>query len=224
MLPSISEREPFVPFFEMDDRVRDEITALVQKLFSSAQGKHRVVFSGSERGTGSSSICARAGEILASQVQGSVCLVDCNLRSPSLHRQFGVEEGEGMADLLSHSGSIRQYAHPLSGENFWLISAGLVKDNWPNGIGSDRMRSRFEELRASFDYLLIDAPPLNTCNDALVLGGLCDGVVLVLKANASRRETTRKALHQLKAANVPALGAVLNQRKFPIPEAIYKWL
>jgi Mrp family chromosome partitioning ATPase len=86
------------------------------------------------------------------------------------------------------------------------------------------MRSRLAELRSIFDYVLIDAAPMNACNDAIVLGGLSDGVVLLLKANSSRRETARKALQDLQTANVPALGAVLNQRTFPIPEALYKRL
>jgi Mrp family chromosome partitioning ATPase len=91
-------------------------------------------------------------------------------------------------------------------------------------LGSDRMRSRLAELRGIFDYVLIDAAPMNACNDAIVLGGYSDGVVLMLKANSSRRETARKALQDLQTANVPALGAVLNQRTCPIPEALYKRL
>jgi Mrp family chromosome partitioning ATPase len=86
------------------------------------------------------------------------------------------------------------------------------------------MRLRLAELHAAFDYVLIDAAALNACNDAIVLGGLSDGVVLTLKANSSRRETARKAVQELQAANVRTLGAVLNQRTFPIPDALYKRL
>jgi Mrp family chromosome partitioning ATPase len=56
------------------------------------------------------------------------------------------------------------------------------------------------------------------------LGGFTDGVVLVLKAHSSRRETARSAVHDLAAANVRTLGAVLNQRTFPIPEKLYRRL
>jgi Mrp family chromosome partitioning ATPase len=65
---------------------------------------------------------------------------------------------------------------------------------------------------------------LNAFNDAIVLGGQTDGVVLMLKANSSRRESARKAVQELHAANVRTLGAVLNQRTFPIPERLYKRL
>jgi len=84
-------------------------------------------------------------------------------------------------------------------------------------LGSDRMRSRLTELRMAFDYVLIDAPPLNACNDAVILGALSDGVVLTLKANSSRRETAKKAVQELAAANVRTLGAVLNQRHLSGP-------
>lgn len=77
------------------------------------------------------------------------------------------------------------------------------------------------ELRADFDYVLIDAPPIGSSNDATVLASSTDGLVLVLKANSSRRESARGAIHDLQAAKVRVLGAVLNQRTFPIPQSIY---
>jgi Mrp family chromosome partitioning ATPase len=91
-------------------------------------------------------------------------------------------------------------------------------------INSDRMRSRIAELRTQFDYVLIDAPPLSLGNEAVLMGRAVDGLVMVLKANSSRRESVRKAMHDLKDARVPVLGAVLNQRNYPIPETLYKRL
>jgi len=85
-------------------------------------------------------------------------------------------------------------------------------------------RQRLHELQQEFDYVLIDAPSLSQSNAAIMLGSATNGAVLVLKANSSRREVARKAMDDLKAANVNFLGAVLNQRTFPIPEPIYKRL
>jgi len=81
-----------------------------------------------------------------------------------------------------------------------------------------------QELRAEFDYVIVDAAPLDAGTDSIVLGGLSNGVVLVLKANSSRRDTAGKAIQEFHAANVPIRGVVLNRRTFPIPEAIYKRL
>ncbi|MBV9343246.1 MAG: CpsD/CapB family tyrosine-protein kinase [Acidobacteria bacterium] len=208
----------------MDGAVRHEITKLVQNLFLLPESPRRVVFSGTEAGCGCSWTCARTAEVLASQVAGSVCVVDCNLRSPGLHQQFGSENHNGLTDLLVQSQPVREYVHRLGRANLCLLSCGSASADWQTLIGSDRMRSRLAELRSAFDYILIDAAPLNTCNDALVLGALSDGVVLVMKANSSRRDTAQKALHGLRAARVRALGAVLNERTFPVPAAIYKRL
>jgi Mrp family chromosome partitioning ATPase len=97
-------------------------------------------------------------------------------------------------------------------------------DNWQTLLCSDRGRQRLHELHQEFDYVLIDAPALSQSNAATMLGSATDGAVLVIKANSSRREVARKAMEDFKAANISLLGAVLNQRTFPIPTRIYKRL
>jgi Mrp family chromosome partitioning ATPase len=217
------ETFPSVPALEMNDAVRDEISKIVQNLFLPARGPRRVVFAGTESGSGCSWMCARVAEGLAPQGRGTVCVVDCNLRAPTLHQQFGIENHRGLSDALLGSGPIQEYVHRLT-QNLWLLSCGSAAEVGLTMLGSDRMHLRLAELRAAFDYILIDAAALNASNDAMLLGGLSDGVVLTLKANSSRRETARKAVQELQAANVRTLGAVLNQRTFPIPEALYKRL
>jgi len=208
---------------ETSGAIKDEIAKLVQKLFLSSQGPRRVVFAGTEASSGCSWMCARVAEGLASQGRGTVCVVDSNLRSPGLHQQFGAENHYGLSDALLGNGPIREYVHRWS-RNLWFMSCGAFAEAGLTMLGSDRMRSRLAELQTAFDYVLIDAAPLNTCNDAVVMGGLSDGIVLMLKANSSRRETARKAMHDLQSANVRVLGAVLNERTFPIPEGLYKRL
>src|ERR1700693_648954 len=81
---------PSTPAVEIDGMAREEVTKLVHRLFlvGGEQGPRHVVFTGTELGNGCSWMCAHAAEILASQVGGSVCIVDGNLSSPSLHEQF----------------------------------------------------------------------------------------------------------------------------------------
>jgi len=215
-----------VPALEIDDTTREEVGKLVQRLFMlpGTDAAHHVVFSGTESGDGCSWICARVGEILASQVTSSVCIVDCSLRAPSLHEQFKVENHYGLTDALIGDGPIRQYAQQLSRPNLWLVSSGAENNNSQELLTSGRMRMRIAELRAEFNYVLIDVAPFNVCNHAMVFGGQSDGLVLVLKANSTRRDSTREITQQLQAANIRMLGAVLNQRTFPIPENIYNKL
>jgi protein-tyrosine kinase len=211
---------------EPSGMARDEITKLVHRLFliPGTDAPHTVVFAGTEAGNGCSWLAARVAEVLASQVTGSVCLLDCNLRSPALHVQFGLENHFGLSEALSQNNRIRQYLRPLSMPNLWLLSSGSPSENEAALLGSDRMRTRLRELRAENEYVIVDAGALDTGTEGVVLGSLSDGVVLVLKANSSRRDNARKSMKELQSARVPILGVVLNRRTFPIPEAIYKHL
>jgi Mrp family chromosome partitioning ATPase len=223
--PLVGSLVPTTTFAAQGD-AREEVIKLVRNLFfaSETDAPRHVTFAGTESGTGCSWICSHAAELLAPQVRGSVCLVDCNLRDPSLHRRFNMPHHQGLTDALVGSGSIRQYVHRLSPSNLYLLSSGTVREGQQALLASDGMRSRITELYSHFDYVLFDVGSLNTCNDGFILGRLADGIVLVLRANSSRRETALKALQELAATKVDVLGAVLNQRTFPIPEAIYKYL
>jgi Mrp family chromosome partitioning ATPase len=106
----------------------------------------------------------------------------------------------------------------------WLLSCGSDPAEWSSLVGSERMSTRITELRREFRYVLIDGPALSGANDSITLGRSSEGVILVLKANTSRREVARKAVQELQAAKVRVLGAILNQRTFPIPDALYKKL
>jgi len=217
---------PVTPGLAIEGRELEEFTKLVQRVFIVPAGEapRTVVFAGTESGNGCSWVCARVGEVLASQVSGSVCLVDANLRHPGLHEQFSVENHHGLSDALTKSGSIRGFASNLSRPNLWMVSCGSNPEEGQALLSSERMRLRMAELRSAFDYLLVDVTAMSDATDAVVLGSSVDGVVLVLKANASRRESARKAMEELQNANARVLGAVLNQRTFPIPESIYRKL
>jgi len=217
---------PGTPFLPMEGAAREEVTKLVQRLFlmSGGQRTRQVVFSGTEQGNGCSWICAHAADILAAQTAASVCVVDCDVHYPTLHTEFQVANHYGLAEALQSGEPARQFAQQLSRPNLWLLSSGSGNENTQRLLTLDRMRKRMFELRAEFDYVLLDVAPLNSGNHATVLGSWCDGVALVLKANSSSRKAARKAVQDLQDAKASVLGAVLNQRTFPIPQSIYNRL
>jgi len=207
----------------MESMLREAEIRLVQQLFflPVPDVPRMVVFASVEHGNGCSRICARAAETLAHQVPGSVCVVDANLRSPSLHRYFGVESPSGLVEAIFAPGPIAKFAQQLPGDNLWVLPCGSVPADPHALLTSHRLRSRMAELQAAFDYVLIDAPPVSPYTDAILLGQLADGVVLVVEANSTHRQTALKAKESLESANSRLLAAVLNKRTFPIPESIY---
>jgi Mrp family chromosome partitioning ATPase len=204
-----------------------QLTNLVQKIFLSSDSKdapRTLGFAAVEAGAGCSWVCARVSKILAAHVTGSVCAVDANLRTPGLDIQFGVTNGPGMNDALLHPEPLASYAQPIFGKKLWVVGSGQSRSGLDGNAISERMRSQVASLRNSFDYVLLDMPPLNKYADAIALGAICDGVILVLRANSSRRDTTLKAVADLKSANVNVLGVALNQRTFSVPDSIYRRL
>lgn len=211
---------------KLEGLAEQEAVKLVQRVFllPSPDSPRVVVFSGVRHGDGCSFVCACAAEILATQMAGSFCLVDANVRTPSLHRYFGVKNGVGLAEALAQSGPIRNFTQQIAGSNLWVLTCGSATSNFHALLNCDNLRTRIADLRAEFDNVLIDTPPLNLYAEAITLGRLSDGIVLVLQSNSTRREVARKAKESLEAAKVRLLGAVLNQRTFPIPAVLYKKL
>jgi protein-tyrosine kinase len=205
--------------------IDEQIKTLVQRVFVVAEMEKApqvVTFCGVDHGAGCSWVCARAAEVLAEQVTGNVCVVDANLRAPSLHEFFRMEKGAGFADAVRDGRPLREFSRRAWGGNLWLISAGNNGAE-PNGaLNPASLRKRLTELRGEFDYILIDTPPASSYPDAVLLGQLTDGIILVVGSHTTRREPARIAKESFQAAKIPMLGAVLNKRTYPIPDALYR--
>ncbi len=207
-------------------RSEDAALTLVQRIFlSQTDGCPRlVVFAGIEHGNGCSNIAASVADCLGENARGGVCLVEANFRSPGLPALFGSTNHYGLTDALRENTPIRSIAKPLNNDRLWLLSCGALAADSPSLLNSNRLKTRFAELRAEFDYVIVDAPPMTPYSDAIALGEMSDGVVLILEAESTRREAAIAAVETLASAHVKILGAVLNKRRFPIPEAIYRML
>ena len=204
----------------------EEARRLVQQIFllQTQEPPRVVVFAGIDHGNGCSRICGAVAEALTKNSRRPVCLVEANFRSPDLPALFGTMNHHGFTDALLQEGPIRSFAKPVGQEQLWLLSSGPLAADSPNLLSSDRVKTRLAELRAEFDFVIIDAPPLTRYADAIALGQLADGLVLVLEADSTRKKAALMAAANLRSSKVQILGAVLNKRTFPIPEKIYRRL
>ncbi|HVN79572.1 MAG TPA: CpsD/CapB family tyrosine-protein kinase [Terriglobia bacterium] len=200
----------------------EEIVKLVQRVFltTGSSAPQVVTFCAIEHGNGCSWVMARAGEVLALQGERPVCLVDANLKTPWLEKHFHLDNRTGLTDAIVGGAPLQEYMEPVGG-SLWVMTTGMGGPEMHNVLSSERFRARVEEMRSNFAHVLIDAPPLNRYADAALLGGMSDGMILVLEANVTRRETVRRVKENLVAAKVKLLGTVLNKRTYPIPEGLY---
>ena len=171
----------------------------------------------------SAKLCAAVADTLASQTSRSVCLVDANLRTPSLHAPFGVDSSPGLSDLLLDGHDLHGCLKALA-RGLWLLPGGSCSADTLAQLTAERVRPCVLELLASFDYVLMDTSSASMHGEATLLGPLLDGVLLVAEANATRREAAKRTTELLQAAGATILGAVLTNRTFPIPERIYRML
>ena len=206
--------------------IDEETQRVVQQIFllQTQEPPRVVVFAGIDPGNGCSRVCASVAEVLAQNARRPVCLVEANFHSPVLSDMFGIANPHGLTDALLKGGAINSFAKPVDHHNLWLLSSGALAVDSPSLFYSDHLSKRLGELREEFDFVLIDAPPLSRYSDALVLGQHSDGVVLVLEADSTRRESASVAVADLRAASVSILAGVLNKRTYPIPDKLYKWL
>jgi succinoglycan biosynthesis transport protein ExoP len=213
--------------FRMRPNAHNELTKLIMRLFlSGSQASQVVVFSAVEPGGGCTFICTRTAEILANQLEESVCLVDANFRSPGLKHHFEFKnEARARWDgdwILMPVGADCMEAK-ISNFQLALHRPGPA-DEHRRLATVERFQTLLQDLRKEFSYIIIDAAPLSEYTDATRFARLANGLVMVLEANDTRRETAQKAKELLDASNVPVIGAVLNKRTFPIPELVYRRL
>ncbi len=201
----------------------DQVCSLVRQLFSPGSGKasRQVLFAGVDHGTDTAAICRRVANALSAQVPGTICIVETATRWSKI---YGISESDDRDSIcsLGKSDWIKDSALQLT-ERVWHVPARTFLQNAKN-LSMEWLRDRVDELRLSFDYTIFQSPCAADSNDAALLGRLCDGVVLVLKAGSTRRMAAKNVKDALSTANARVLGTVLTDRKFLIPPGIYRRL
>jgi Mrp family chromosome partitioning ATPase len=203
----------------------EEEAKLLDAVLLGSPAPKAVTFTAPERHSGCSWLVSRIAQRLAQGVARKVCVVDANLHWPSLHSLFGIQNERGLIQAtMRPDDPLTGFSERISETNLWVIpSGGPLPDS--NGIlSSDNMKRRIAEVSREFDYVLIDTPALKPCADSGIIGGLTDGIVLVIAANSTKRDTAMNSKMILEAAHVPILGAVLNRRTFPVPDSVYQYL
>jgi len=143
-----------------------------------------------------------------------ILLIDANFRRPRLHTIFASEQdktqvGAGLSNLLAGQCDLQQTIRPSGMEGLTIIESGPMPANPAETLGSEAMQRLIGQLRDSYDYVIIDGPPVLLASEAKILAKYVDGTILVFNAAATRRGTGVRTLGELKQVNANILGCVL---------------
>ncbi|MFN2516049.1 MAG: GumC family protein [Pyrinomonadaceae bacterium] len=146
-----------------------------------------------------------------------VLIVDADLRKPSLHTIFDLDNEYGLttalADGSDQQDQLRFIQHPE--RRFGVLTAGPVLEDSAELLGLEQMRRVIQSLQRIYDYVIIDSPPIGYFTDAILISSLVDRVVLVVDSDKSTRETVKRSYQLLQDAGAPTFGLVLNNVKEP---------
>lgn len=141
-----------------------------------------------------------------------VLLIDCDLRKGSLKRYFTFKHSlNGLSEALT--GQSGEILHETAYPNLSVILSGKVPPNPSELLSSTMFESILSQLKSSFDYIIIDTPPMSVSMDATITGRLSDGVVLVVRNDYVKKKIVKRTTTQLYRNGSRVLGAVLNRVK-----------
>jgi protein-tyrosine kinase len=168
-----------------------------------------IVVTSSSAGEGKSTTVANFGVVMA-QTGARMCLVDSDLRRPTLHRIFGLSNSRGLTTALLEGLPLKDIAQATLVPNLFVVTSGPLPPNPAELVGSNRMRESLETAVTDFDMVLLDSPPVVLVADAVALASFTDGVVLVVQTGKVSHEVIRRAAGNIQAVKGRILGVVMN--------------
>nr|WP_156779689.1 CpsD/CapB family tyrosine-protein kinase [Desulforamulus reducens] len=158
---------------------------------------------------GKSTTAANLG-IAFAQSGKSVIIVDADLRKPTQHKVWEIDNIIGLTNILLGDTEIATALQPSPMKNLHIVTTGPIPPNPAELLGSQRMTALLTSFREHADIIIIDSPPIIAVTDAALLAPQADGVVLVVASGQAKIETAQKAKQMLLNGKAKILGTILN--------------
>ncbi len=180
----------------------------------NGEGPQVIVITSPCPGDGKTTVACNLS-IAVAEIGRKALLIEGDLRRPRLNSVFGVGNHWGLSDVLRGDGaleniSVSHLVHETEVAGLYLLPGGSCGVTPSNLFYSPRMSTLLKKLRAEFDMILMDAPPMIHLADARVLGHLSDGVVLVIRAGQTTTESALSACQRFAEDGTRVLGTILN--------------
>jgi capsular exopolysaccharide synthesis family protein len=159
-------------------------------------------------GEGKSTCSVNLATVTAMSVGRSVLLIDCDLRRPKVHWSLGLQPQVGLAEILMNQATVDEAIVKLDGVNLDVLPVRTIPSNPSELLASPEMRRLIEEVSGRYDRVILDTPACLGLPDAKSVSELCDGLVMVVRADVTPQEEVQAALDILDRRRV--VGLVLN--------------
>jgi polysaccharide biosynthesis transport protein len=212
MVPRIDTSGPTLLHEGVPAQFAEAIRAIrTNVLFSSAdEGVRMVVVTSAGPGEGKSLFASNLSVSLA-QAGQRVLHIDADMRRPRVQEIFEVTQEPGLSNLLVGDCKPSEAVRKTGVEHLCILPAGMIPPNPAELLGSKRCHEYLATLGEHFDWVVIDSPPVLAVADASIVANQATGVVFVVGADQTSRNTARTAIEQLHGAQAHVIGAVLNR-------------
>jgi polysaccharide biosynthesis transport protein len=183
------------------------LRAALRLMRKSDTSSQILVITSSGPNEGKSTVSTRLAIALAA-AGARVLLVDTDLRKPTLQKQLGDERERGLSFLLAGEKDITPHATNFTRLDF--LPVGVRPPNPAELLNSKMLAESLSAWRNSYDYVLVDTPPLGLVSDALIVGELADGIMLVVRDRVTMKHTLRQVLGRLEPLRSKVLGFIFN--------------
>lgn len=200
----VLELEPRSPVAESYRTIRTNVLSMADK-----QGVKVIAIASPMQREGKSMTAANLSAALG-QTDKRVLVISMDIRKPRIHEFFRLQNERGLSDILTGEASLGDVILKSETANVWLIPGGRVPQQPAELLQSPAMSSLLAEVRSTFDFAVIDCPPVLGLADCLAVLPLVDAVLLVVKAGRTRGGTIIEAVDQLERVGVSVDAAIMN--------------
>lgn len=171
----------------------------------------KILFSSVFENEGKSTVAINVAKVLAEQ-GAKVLLLDSDTRKSSIANRFRFQgKLEGITSYLSGIVDIENVLYATDVNNLTILPAGQVPPNPTALLQNKNFNIMLSALEQYYDYIIVDTPPIGAVIDATIVAKNCDGIILVIEADRTKRKEIIKAKEQLENSGSKFLGVVLNK-------------
>lgn len=211
----IASLDPKSPISEQYRTIRTNIQ------YSSIDNEiHTIMVTSSGPGEGKSTSAANLAVVFA-QLGKKVLLVDADLRKPTAHRTFGINNLFGFTTVLTKQATLIKTVHETEEKDLYILTSGPIPPNPAELLSSKSMEQFIEEAKELFDYVIFDTPPLLAVADPQIIANKVDGSIFVVSSGKTEIEPAKKAKELLVNAQSKMLGVVLNNKEMKSNDYYY---